>query len=269
LSELEAAAQEIGFPVIVKAVDSSGSRGITKVDEYTELARAYSEALKVSNEKHVIVEEYLLGYELGAQAVVIGNKVSDVLLHSDEVTPPPISVPIGHAMPLNIEPELELKIRELVIKAVSALGIMDTISNVDIMVVDGEPYLLEIGARMGATCIPENVSMFIGGDIYEFLINLALGRKPELPRGNFEQPNAAIILRSDQTGKVKRIQLPENIYEHPNLVEFRIDIAEGDQVKRFTVGPDRIGQVIVKAETAEEAISLTKYFESMLKIEIE
>jgi biotin carboxylase len=268
LEELTKEAIEMGFPVMVKAVDSSGSRGITQVLIREELEVAYISAKAVSKYNKVIVEKYLNGFEMGGQAVIVENDVVEVFLHSDEVTPPPISAPIGHAMPLSLKTELYSKIKELVKKAVQGLGIKSTISNIDIMVVDNEPYILEIGARMGATCLAENISIYAGFDAYEFIIKLALGMTPVLPENFTKQPNAALLLRVEKSGKIKNIAIPESTLQHPNLIDLSLDVGIGDEVKKFKVGPDRVGQVIVKADSYEAANDLVKQLASTVVIEV-
>jgi biotin carboxylase len=269
LNELKIKAKEIGYPVMVKAVDSSGSRGITKVSLEEDLPVAFAAARAVSNLQIVIVEEYLAGYEIGAQAVVINNEVVEVFLHSDETTPPPVSAPIGHAMPLILNSGLETKTKLLVKKAVKALGILNTISNVDIMIVNGEPYILEIGARMGATCLAENISIYAGFDAYEFIIHLALGTHSALPVVYVKQANAALLLKTNKTGVVKSLVIPKSTFSHPNLVDLSIDVKVGERVRAFKVGPDRMGHIIVKADTLEQSNNLVKCLASTIVIEIE
>ena len=92
------AAEAIGLPVIVKAPDSSGSRGVTVVQEPDRLPAAFEAARKVSRSGEVLVEELLTGEEFGAQVIVQDGQVVACLCHNDTVTPPPITVPIGHSM---------------------------------------------------------------------------------------------------------------------------------------------------------------------------
>ena len=56
----------ISFPVIVKPADSSGARGVTVCDKREELEAAYLEALRFSNTRSIIVEEFLTGVEVTA-----------------------------------------------------------------------------------------------------------------------------------------------------------------------------------------------------------
>jgi biotin carboxylase len=269
IEELKLRANEIGFPVMVKAVDSSGSRGITQALSFKNLDAAFFEAKAVSRSENVIVEQYLNGLEIGAQAVVIGDDVVEVFLHSDEITPPPISTPVGHSIPLNLTNDLEMRTKALVRDAVKAVGIRDTISNVDIIIVDNEPFIIEIGARMGATCLAENISIFAGFNAYEFILKIALGQEPRLPAEYKKQANAALLLRVNKTGKVRNIYLPQSTKKHTNLVEVVVDVKVGDYVSDFNIGPDRVGHIIVKANTRQEANYLVKDLAKSIVFDIE
>ena len=267
--ELLTVAKYIGYPLMVKATDSSGSRGITKVSRKDELLAAYKSALDVTKSHQVIVEEFLDGVEIGAQAIVIGDEVAEVFIHSDEVTSPPISVPIGHAMPLKLEKHLSNDIKDVIKAAVKALGIKNTVSNVDIIIANNKPYILEIAARMGATCLAENISIYTGVDIYQLIIDLALGNKVTLPHEYKKQANAAMLLLSKKSGVIKSISIPDSTKNHINLVHLSIDVEVGNKVNKFKVGPDRIGQLIVTAESGEEAITLAKELVDTIVIEID
>jgi len=147
-SEALVAAQTIEYPLIVKAVGSSGSRGITKVNNLSALKEAWDRAIEASRSSTILIEQFLDGIEYGAQAIIKGNEVLEVFCHNDTVTSPPYLVPIGHSMPVKFDPIINKKTIADIRKAVSALEIRDTITNVDLMLVNGEPMIIEIGARM-------------------------------------------------------------------------------------------------------------------------
>lgn len=257
VKQVAVAAEKIGFPLMVKAIDSSGSRGITKVDSVEGLDPAYQAALEVSQSKSVVVEEYLVGEEFGAQAIVIGSKLIDVLCHSDVVTPPPVCVPIGHAMPIELGVDVLDEVRCLVASTVSALNIRDTIANVDIMLVDGKPYLLEIGARMGGTCLPENISLYTGTNAYEFLLRIALGEAPQLDPIYPRTANVGMLITSSKSGVVEHVDIPSEIADS---VEWSIDVKEGDEVRQFAVGSDRVGHVIASGASLSDARAIAAEF---------
>ena len=171
--------KELKFPLMVKASDSSGSRGVYKVNGIQDFKIAFDQALNVSRNKKIVIEEFLDGIEFGAQAIVTNKELIKLILHGDIVNNGKISTPIGHFLPLDFEPSLVEKANIVVKNAIKALDINDCISNIDFMLVDNEPKIIEIGARMGATCLPENVSIFYNENIYAYLIDMAMGENPK------------------------------------------------------------------------------------------
>ena len=265
--EAEMFASMLGYPVMVKAPDSSGSRGITKVNSADEFHFAWDRAHLVSRSKEIIVEQFLKGVEFGAQAFVHGNKVIAVLPHRDTVTPAPYYTPIGHSMPTDLTENQQAKTVKVIEQAVQALRIRDCVSNVDLILVDGDPKVIEIGARMGATCLPENISIYTGQDIYEHVIRLSMGEHPDL-NVTAKQANASLLLRSEKTGIVTSLTVPEDLLNHPDLIDFHLDISVGDSIRAFNVGPDRIGHVIVKADSAEMGERLAEEMVSKVHIRV-
>jgi len=266
LVEAKKEANFIGYPVMVKAIDSSGSRGITKVENEAEVEPAFKEALAVSQASKVIVEQFIEGYEIGAQALVRGDKVDKVFIHNDVVTQPPISVPIGHSLPITLASSVLEQCIEVINSAVKAIGLKNTVANVDLMICDNDVFVLEIGARMGATCLPENISIYQGIDIYEYLIGLAIGKPLPVQSNMSKQPNASLLICSEKTGVVESINIPSRLKNHPMLVELKLDVVEGDQVNAFKVGPDRLGHIIVISDTSTEAEALAKELASSIEL---
>lgn len=240
------------YPIMVKATDSSGSRGITKVDNISSFKDAWERAFLVSKSKQIIIEEFLKGIEFGAQAIIHGVELVEIFIHSDTVSDAPYFTPIGHSMPAKNLSNYKKDIEDLLRKTIKAIGLKDCIANVDLMLVNGKPYIIEIGARMGATCLPENIIYYTGFDIYEHLIKLSLGIYENV---NFtlKQPTACLLLRSNVSGRLKEIKVPLNVLKHKNLIELKFDVKVGDMIKEFRTGPDRLGHIIVKSDCVESA----------------
>ena len=251
LQAVEAICEEIGYPVIVKAVDSSGSRGITRVNDASCIEQAVENAKAVTRQTHYLVEKFLIGEEFGAQAFVQNGKVEFILPHGDYVFQGDTGVPIGHFAPYDVH-GLDAQVREQTELAIRAMGLDNCAINADFILCDGKPYVLEIGARGGATCLVELVSIFYGFDYYEKMLRVALGEtvsfEPKITPG---VPNVGMLLRSDKTGTIVR---QEN-HNAPSdqLVEVQFDYQVGDTVRKFHIGPDRIGHVVTKGSTLEEA----------------
>lgn len=255
LDECKCAAEEIGFPVILKVVDSSGSRGIQIVKAMESIESAYNQVVPFTKNKYIIVEKYLDGEEFGAQAFVYGGKVYFTMPHSDEVYHGDTGVPIGHSVPLSndLTPYYEL-IQEESIKAIKSLGIDNAAVNIDFILMDGKPYVLEVGARCGATGLAELVSLYYGIDYYRIIIQTALGELNVSEIVDLKPKSAAtaLLLTSEKSGTI----ISYNSVEDAHLYEFSIDYNVGDHVNAFKTGPDRLGQVIVFGKSVTETLSL-------------
>lgn len=240
-------------PLIFKAVDSSGSRGIVRVDEAGQIKNAY-EIVRASTKKdYFLVEEFVEGHEFGAQAFVYKGKVQFVLPHGDFVYFSDAGVPIGHYAPL---PDQE-NIREIISVPLQSLVTASKLDccalNIDCISHDGQIYILEIGVRAGATCLVELVSLYYGFDYYQYILRASLGEAVAFDPTGFI-PNASRLLYSEHAGTIRNFS--NNNAENPNIVEVIFDYQAGDLVKKFKTGPDRLGHVITKGPTLEQALSL-------------
>ena len=241
LARATEAARSIGFPVIFKAVDSSGSRGITKVFDEHGIEAALQNIRENTRSNQYLIEELIVGVEFGTQAFVQDGKVILFMPHGDYLYEGDTAVPSGHYVPFG-DSQLEAVAREETQRAIEAVGITDGAVNVDAIGRDGKVYIIEIGARAGATCLPELVSLRFGIDYYELIVRKALGQHVEVPANALDVNVCAMLLCPDRPGVVTATSLPETVA--PTVSEVTLDRAPGATMRRFRVGPDRSGQVV-------------------------
>ena len=255
------------FPLMVKAVDSSGSRGVHKAEKRADIKEAFKGAQEHSRCGKVCIEEFVEGIEFGAQAVVVNGEILLMLLHNDTVSDPPYYVPIGHSFPFSQNGfDLNL-IDEIAREAIKAVGIANGGVNLDLIYGESGPQVIEIGARLGGTCLPELIYEYSGIDILQKIIRIALGEPQDLVIRK-KQPVAALLITSNRSGIVKQIEIPKSVYDISRLIDLSFDIGIGAEVKRFTSGPDRIGQIIAKGDCALHAEELVKMIGSTVNVDI-
>lgn len=256
---------ELPLPVIFKAVDSSGSRGITRTNTKEEFAEAIALAKKYTRQDYFIVEEFIEGEEFGAQAFVYNGKVQFILPHGDYVYQGDTGVPIGHFAPYNLSPEIIVDAKHQLEMAIEAMGLDNCAINADFILKDNQTYVLEIGGRSGATCLAELTSIYYGFDYYEKILLAALGEKDLSFESDLAVPNASHLLMSDRDGVIKSITNENE--PNPDIYEIQFDYGVGEKVSKFRIGPHRIGHVVTKGKTLEASVELLK--EAMDKIHIE
>ncbi len=247
------------FPVMFKSVDSSGSRGIIKVNSADEFDDARNYVLDNTRSNYFIVEEYIEGEEFGAQAFVKDGEVQFILPHGDYVFKGDTGVPIGHFAPYGLDPEIEEDAKMQLRLAIKAMGLNNCAINADFILKDNKTYVLEIGGRSGATCLAELVSIYYGYDYYEKILLTALGEEVSFNSGDGKPaegyvgvPNASMLLMSDKDGEI--VSQVNGNSDNPNIVDVQFDFKPGDSVHKFKVGPNRIGHVITKGDTLDGAV---------------
>lgn len=253
----------LDFPLIFKAVDTSGSRGIVRVNARDEFEAARYIVKASTRSDHFIIEEFIEGEEFGAQAFVYRGEVRFILPHGDYVFHGDTGVPVGHFAPYQLDEAVVADAKLQLERAIAAMGLDNCAINADFILRDGKTYVLELGGRSGATCLAELVSIYYGYDYYEKLILAALGEDVDFPQTQ-AVPNASMLLRSDRDGIIRSIE--NHNAPDPDIYEIQFDYEVGDAVKKFHVGPHRIGHVITKGETLEKAVE--KLNEALAKIKI-
>lgn len=252
------------FPLIFKSVDSSGSRGIIRVDSYDEFDSAMAYVKENTRKDYFLIEEFIEGEEFGAQAFVYNGEVVFTLPHGDYVFHGDTGVPIGHFAPYNLEEAVIEDAKKQLAGAVKAMGLDNCAINADFILKDNKTYVLELGGRCGATCLAELVAIYYGFDYYEKILKTALGEDPDFDFGKPPVPNASHLLMSEKDGIIES-QTNHN-EPNPDIYQVQFDYQPGDEVHKFHVGPHRIGHIITKGKTLEEAQALL--FDAMDKVEI-
>ena len=246
------AAAGLGYPVVVKRVDSSGSRGITVVKDASAVESAFRHAIHRSLCDYALVEGFMSGNEIGVDGFVSDGKLVFLSPHDKFVYQGAnITIPIGHAFPYPCSNAVKNEIAHQMQKAVSATGITNCSVNADIFV-DGETVsVIEIGGRTGATCIPELISMYYGFDFYEKMILNALGEAADFTPAA-PQPCMAKLLLSPVSGEITSYNKTRIQKLQESGVQIVLDYPVGHFVTAMEDGTDRIGHVIAAVNTEQE-----------------
>lgn len=244
--ELVSAANKLSLPVIIKATDLQGSRGISIVRDRTILQRSFDDVMSMTHKDYCIVEEYIEGTEFGAQAFVYHGEVLFVLPHGDETVMCQTAVPVGHYMPYEMNDSLSEDVQAQARKAIKAIGLDNCAVNIDFIERDNKAYIIELTGRGGANGLTDITGLYLGINYYQMIIQMALGTDPRNYYNNrFDKPHAALsrMLKSSYSGVLKSLSVPP---AYSNNVSFFIK--EGDYIHSFTNCNDALGEVIIGGE---------------------
>ena len=171
---------KINYPVIIKPVDSSASRGVKKIYSADELKTAYFEAFKYSKCGDVIIEKFIEGPEYSIEALCYDDKIYIIAI-TEKITHGYKNVYFvedRHIIPASISSEKEKKIRITVINAIKKIGLNSCAVHAEIKYSINGPVIIEIGARLGGDYITSDlVPLSTGVNIHEQAINICLNKK--------------------------------------------------------------------------------------------
>lgn len=237
------------LPVIMKPVDSSGSKGVTVVREAEDVSAAIDFAFSFSRSKRIIVEEfiekshdYLIGGDL---FVVDGEVVLWGLLncHRDPHVNP--LVPVGKSYPPCLKKTNLEEVKRTLQEMVKALGIRFGAMNVELVVDNaGHVYPIDIGPRNGGNMIPELLRLIFDVNVVEMSIQAAMGKPIDVHPNQKAAYYATHNLHSDRNGTFQGIHFSPELEKH--LLRQCIYKKAGDPIEYFDNAAKAIGIIFLK-----------------------
>ncbi len=266
--EAEQAYHELGAPVVVKPVDGSAQRGVTEVRAEGELAPAFDRAVAASRSGAVVLEQYLEGEEYTVNGFLLAGEYFPMsatrrLLHP----PPPLGVCISHRYPSQLDDESGLF--ELARSASRAVGLRTGPSYVQVRVQDGEPWAIEVGARLGGGKDAELAKLVTGFDAIRANVLWALGK---LTRVYFDRdepvaPCGQVRFVVAAPGRIVRLDASPALAVE-GVHEAGFYWREGMTLPPLTSGAERLGYLLVTAPGEEELDARTDRALRALDVEI-
>lgn len=252
------------FPCIVKPTQGSGSRGVYIIKSKQELNKL-KKKIKSFKSNEFIVEEFIEGIEFGSQVLVINGKIKKIFTHNDIFLDNKIPVPIGHSFPSKIDKNKIGELKVNIEKIVKKLKIDNAALNLDFIIGNNKKiYLIEIGLRCGATCLPQLIRYHSGINWERLIVKMAMNlriKKEELFQ-KYNRPVAGEILLSKRSFKLKNYFFPK---KNKNIIKIELDKKPEFKVNKFQNGTDRFGYIITKGKKIDEAESICKKIKKKIR----
>jgi len=277
LSERKRAADEVGFPAVLKPADSGGQRGVFRVESVDDIERHLHEALFASPSGEAILEEFVEGMEMNG-IVLTRNGESIPLTLSDRMRPPGVGFGVGwiHVYPATIFGEQLDQSERIAVHTAHALDLRTGVAFPQLIAApDGRVIVVECAARIPGGQMADLVRWAVGVDLVEVQIRMALGDElpDELVQPKFKQPLAIRFLTAQPgplpTGRVKRIGPLDKVLAFPGVVQADVYLQVGETIRPVRLDGDRRGYVIATADTNLEALERAEAAATLLDVEVE
>lgn len=273
-TSFEAAKGEIDrfkFPVMVKPVDSSGSKGVVKIEDKSQLKAAVEEALSYSRSKRIVIEEFIRkkGYQVSGDGFSVDGKLVFTSygneLYSGKGTREYVA--LGEFWPLLLSDELKQKVDDELQRLITALGMKTCAYNIEVILDENDDvYVLELGPRNGGSYIPQLIQYATGVDLIDYTLRAAVGEDcSDLKMAETKGCFSNYMIYSTVSGKYDRLWFSDS-FKKNNLLDVYCTYSEGDEVHAYQNTAHSLGTILFKASSVEEMIKLTDNMENNYKV---
>lgn len=240
------------YPLIVKPVDSNGSKGVKKVFEEKELKKLLSEAFHYSRSKNAIIEEYKEGTELSVDvyiergeakilSVTTSNKIRE---NEDSFTI------LQSEFPPKVEYSKD-KVREICQQIADVYELKDSPLLVQMIVGTGEYNVVEFSARMGGGSKYHLINVLSGIDIMKVYVEMVMGEKPHVePKRQWN--NALMNYVYCKPGIFVELKNFEELKQNGLIYSYFTYKMPGAVIEKSNTSSDRVAGFLVVGNSEEE-----------------
>jgi len=258
---------ELQFPVIVKPTDSSGSKGVSKVENINDIQQSIQYALSFSRKEKVIIEEFIdndIADIHGDGFVVDGKLVFSCLgdhIYNGKVNP---FNPTGTTWPAKQPKKIIKEIEKEVAKVIQLSSFTNGPINIEARINhQGKYFIMEIGPRNGGHFVPQAIQYATGFNMVKAYLDLLDGKKID---SNYSEikPSSYFALHSDKDGILNSVDINEKL--KPFIKEFHQYIQPGQPVKSFQGANAAIGILLLTFSSVNEMDSYISNMSNFVKI---
>ena len=261
------------WPVIVKPVDSAGSKGVSRVDSPEDLRPAFDNAKSHSFSGKVIIEEFIekQGCSSDSDCFSVDGKLEFVSFSAqrfDENADNPYT-PAAFSWPSTFTKEQEAELTAEIQRLLTLLRMRTSIYNIETRIgTNGRSYIMEASPRGGGNRLAEMLRMATGVDMITAAVRAALGESvTDIAQKPYDGHWAEVILHADRSGTFRGLDISPEMSSH--VVERDLWVREGERVSSFNGANDAIGTLVLKLDSLSELESIIRAQGEWLKVRID
>lgn len=257
------------LPIIIKPVDSSGSKGATVLRDLHGLDTAIDFGFSFSRGHRIIIEEFIEKkhpYLIGGDIFVSDGKVIQWGLMNCHRDPSVnLLVPVGKSYPPLLDDSDLDAVQDTLQRLVTELGIRFGPMNVELIVdANNRVFPIDIGPRSGGNMIPDLLGMIFNCDVVEMSVRGAMGESvgSEIAAGipyyatlNLHSSRKGVLERIEFSNELEKYIIRKNIYKKP-----------GDDVNFFSNAANALGIVFFKFPDQGTMIYMEEHMNEHVRI---
>ena len=261
--DLETALSSIGdfrFPLIIKPVDLTGGKGITKVADQLEVKIALEDAFAISKLGRVVVEEFVEGSRHGFSAYLRDGKVVFYFTDNEHYYLNQFMVSAA-STPTTVN---ESAVEELIVQSEIIAGILSLktgIFHVQFVLRNGKPVIIEICRRPPGDLYIKLVEHATGVDYSTWIVKASCGLDCSgLNQKEVDGYYLRHCVMASRTGTLENVVIDPSIEK--NIIDSVMWWDSGDKVDNYLAAKfgiaflkfDSMDELLIKSEKMHEFI---------------
>lgn len=254
------------WPLIVKPVDSNGSKGVKKVCRQEELNPFLKEAYDYSISKKVIIEEFKQGEELSVDVYVEGQKAKLLTIStSNKVGENKDAFTILQS---EFPPKVDFsrsKVEQIAQQITDTFRLHDTPLLVQ-MIVDGdECNVVEFSARMGGGSKYHIVEVMTGVNIMQVYVDMIMGGKPTVePENKWDYATMNYVYC--RPGKFSSLENFDKLQSSGYIHSYFTYKMRGSIIEKSTTSSDRVAGFLIVGNSKQEIDEKLNYVNKSVRV---
>lgn len=246
--------EKLQFPIIIKPVDSSGSKGISVIYNLEHIKEKIEYAFSFSRSKKIIIEEFLeVKNSIGGDIFIQDGKIIlyGFLDDCKRDNKSNLLVPVGKKYPVSISNEKVQQVKNILQDLVDKLQIKTGAMNIELIIDKNDLiYLIDIGPRNGGAMIPQLLGYIYGIDLVKTSIEFSMNKKIKIKINEKNAFYASYYIHSYEEGRFVSIEFSSEINSY--IIEKNIYKKNGDKVEFFENASKALGVILFKFNSREQ-----------------
>ena len=276
LEDAEAAAQEVGLPCVVKPMTESASVDVAlcrTLDDvraqYAYIAENPRDARGQPRPPGVLVEEYLVGYEVSVETVAVDGEIRVLGVTDKLLGPHPYFAEIGDTFPSGLPEESQREAAATAVAALHAIGHDFGAAHTEVKLTADGPRLVEVNARIAGDEVTELIRLSTGLSLLPEVLKMHTGEHVDLRPPEPKRAAASRTLATPAEGRVRALHGRELARRVPGVVDVSFKIKPGDLLYRATSNHGIVGGVLAVGAVPTEATRRAEAAFGQLSLELE
>ncbi|GAX87603.1 conserved hypothetical protein [Lebetimonas natsushimae] len=253
------------FPIIIKPVDLSGGKGVTKIDKFNikEIKKSLEEAFNKSKAKRIIIEEFIEGTNHGFTAIIKNKKIIFYFC-DDEYYYKNKYLVAGASTSLTINRKITRQLITNIEKIAKLLNLKDGIIHTQFILKNDEIYIIEVCRRIPGDLYLELVEYATDINYAELILKSFIGKKINNPVNKNNNLITRHCLMTNKNGILADIIFDKTIKK--NIIKKFIWGKKGDIINDYLTY--KAGIVFLKYKTKEEMKEKINIIYDLIKLKV-